>query len=213
MNRVHLPQYGVTWEYQGRNAIRSEWKMEHTARARSLRRSGVRVAALTGTAQALHRDALIEGGPPLWAALLLFLGAPAGNRGGDDASLQPSTRPALRPGQSTAGSPGGCSVRVLRGYAAVRTGFGASRSSATSASITRSTPSQPSPSVPGSWREARSCSLARSSSRISRSAPGRGAVHPVRTSSPTTGAGRTSPSGSGSATASTASSVGEGSCS
>jgi predicted metal-binding membrane protein len=30
-------------------------------------------AQLTGTAGALHHDALIEGGPPLWAALLLFL--------------------------------------------------------------------------------------------------------------------------------------------
>jgi hypothetical protein len=29
VNRVHLPQYGMTWEYAGRNAIQSEWKMEH----------------------------------------------------------------------------------------------------------------------------------------------------------------------------------------
>jgi hypothetical protein len=29
MNRVHLPQYGLSWEYEGRNAIQSEWKMEH----------------------------------------------------------------------------------------------------------------------------------------------------------------------------------------
>ena len=31
VNRVTLPQYGMTWEYAGRNAIQSEWKMEHAA--------------------------------------------------------------------------------------------------------------------------------------------------------------------------------------
>jgi hypothetical protein len=31
VNRVNLPQYGMTWEYAGRNAIQSEWKMEHAA--------------------------------------------------------------------------------------------------------------------------------------------------------------------------------------
>jgi hypothetical protein len=30
-NRVNLPQYGMTWEYEGRNAIQSEWKIEHAA--------------------------------------------------------------------------------------------------------------------------------------------------------------------------------------
>jgi hypothetical protein len=30
-NRVSLPQYGMSWEYEGRNAIQSEWKMEHAA--------------------------------------------------------------------------------------------------------------------------------------------------------------------------------------
>ena len=29
VNRVNLPQYGMVWEYAGRNAIQSEWKMEH----------------------------------------------------------------------------------------------------------------------------------------------------------------------------------------
>jgi len=29
LNRVSLPQYGMSWEYEGRNAIQSEWKMEH----------------------------------------------------------------------------------------------------------------------------------------------------------------------------------------
>lgn len=28
-HRVSLPQYGMQWEYEGRNAIQSEWKMEH----------------------------------------------------------------------------------------------------------------------------------------------------------------------------------------
>lgn len=31
VHRVNLPQYGMTWEYPGRNAIQSEWKMEHAA--------------------------------------------------------------------------------------------------------------------------------------------------------------------------------------
>jgi hypothetical protein len=31
VHRVNLPQYGMTWEYDGRNAIQSEWKMEHAA--------------------------------------------------------------------------------------------------------------------------------------------------------------------------------------
>jgi hypothetical protein len=31
VNRVNLPQYGMTWEYEGRNAIQSEWKMEYAA--------------------------------------------------------------------------------------------------------------------------------------------------------------------------------------
>jgi hypothetical protein len=28
-HRVSLPQYGMNWEYEGRNAIQAEWKMEH----------------------------------------------------------------------------------------------------------------------------------------------------------------------------------------
>jgi hypothetical protein len=31
IHRVNLPQYGMTWEYDGRNAIQSEWKMEYAA--------------------------------------------------------------------------------------------------------------------------------------------------------------------------------------
>jgi hypothetical protein len=31
VHQVKLPQYGMTWEYEGRNAIQSEWKMEYSA--------------------------------------------------------------------------------------------------------------------------------------------------------------------------------------
>jgi hypothetical protein len=31
LHRVNLPQYDMTWEYDGRNAIQSEWKIEHAA--------------------------------------------------------------------------------------------------------------------------------------------------------------------------------------
>ena len=31
VNRVDLDQYGMSWEYSGRNAIQSEWRMEHAA--------------------------------------------------------------------------------------------------------------------------------------------------------------------------------------
>jgi hypothetical protein len=31
LSKVNLPQYGMTWEYEGKNAIQSEWKIEHAA--------------------------------------------------------------------------------------------------------------------------------------------------------------------------------------
>jgi hypothetical protein len=31
VHRVNLSTYGMTWEYEGRNAIQSEWKMEYAA--------------------------------------------------------------------------------------------------------------------------------------------------------------------------------------
>jgi hypothetical protein len=31
MNRVSLPKYGMEWEFAGRNAIQSDWKMEFVA--------------------------------------------------------------------------------------------------------------------------------------------------------------------------------------
>jgi hypothetical protein len=34
-NRVSLPQYGMRWEYEGRNAIQADWRMEHVAGGRS----------------------------------------------------------------------------------------------------------------------------------------------------------------------------------
>jgi hypothetical protein len=30
-HRVSLPQYGMSWEYEGRNAVQADWKMEHIA--------------------------------------------------------------------------------------------------------------------------------------------------------------------------------------
>jgi hypothetical protein len=29
LNRVSLPRYGMSWEYEGRNAIQADWRMEH----------------------------------------------------------------------------------------------------------------------------------------------------------------------------------------
>jgi hypothetical protein len=30
-NRVNLPQYGMRWEFEGRNAIQADWRMEHVS--------------------------------------------------------------------------------------------------------------------------------------------------------------------------------------
>jgi predicted metal-binding membrane protein len=83
------------------------------------------VAELTGTGAKLHHDALIEGGPPLWAALLLFLVAWQAMVA---AMMLPSTLPLLRLFvAASASQERGRRVRVafLAGYAAVWTGFGA----------------------------------------------------------------------------------------
>jgi predicted metal-binding membrane protein len=83
------------------------------------------VAELTGTAGKLHHDALIEGGPPLWAALLLFLVAWQAMVA---AMMLPSTLPLLRLFvAASANQERGRRVRgaFLAGYAAVWTGFGA----------------------------------------------------------------------------------------
>ena len=29
INRVNLPQYGMVWEFEGRNAIQADYRMEH----------------------------------------------------------------------------------------------------------------------------------------------------------------------------------------
>ena len=87
---------------------------------------GVAVGAeLTGTAGQLHHDALIEGGPPLWAALLVFLLAWQAMVA---AMMLPSALPLIRLFAAVSGD----QERVRRargaflgGYAAVWTGFGA----------------------------------------------------------------------------------------
>jgi len=28
-SRVNLPKYGFVWEFEGRNALQAEWKLEH----------------------------------------------------------------------------------------------------------------------------------------------------------------------------------------
>jgi predicted metal-binding membrane protein len=83
------------------------------------------VAELTGTAGAFHHDALIEGGPPLWAALLLFLVAWQAMVA---AMMLPSSLPLIRlfsvvsrQQENGARAQGA----FLGGYAAVWTGFGA----------------------------------------------------------------------------------------
>jgi predicted metal-binding membrane protein len=83
------------------------------------------VAEVTGKAHALHHDALIEGGPPLWAALLLFLVAWQAMIA---AMMLPSSLPLIRLFEVTSRSQE--RVRRVRGafltgYAAVWTGFGA----------------------------------------------------------------------------------------
>ena len=83
------------------------------------------VAEATGTAGALHHDALIEGGPPFWAALLLFLLAWQAMVA---AMMLPSSLPLIR--LFDAASRSQTHVRRVRaaflaGYAAVWTGFGA----------------------------------------------------------------------------------------
>jgi len=83
------------------------------------------VAEVTGKAQALHHDSLIEHGPPLWAALLLFLVAWQAMTA---AMMLPSSLPLIRLFEATSRSQE--HVRRVRGaflggYAAVWTGFGA----------------------------------------------------------------------------------------
>jgi predicted metal-binding membrane protein len=83
------------------------------------------VAEVTGTAGALHHDALIEDGPPLWAALLLFLVAWQAMVA---AMMLPSSLPLIRlfdAASRTQEHTGRVRVAFLGGYAAVWTAFGA----------------------------------------------------------------------------------------
>jgi predicted metal-binding membrane protein len=82
-------------------------------------------AELTGTAGVLHHDALIEGGPPLWAALLLFLLAWQAMVA---AMMLPSSLPLIRlfeAASRTQERARRARGAFLAGYAAVWTGFGA----------------------------------------------------------------------------------------
>jgi predicted metal-binding membrane protein len=83
------------------------------------------VAELTGRAEALHHDALIEGGPSLWAALLLFLLAWQAMVA---AMMLPSSLPliTLFEGVSAAQDrPRRARAAFLGGYVVVWTAFGA----------------------------------------------------------------------------------------
>jgi predicted metal-binding membrane protein len=82
------------------------------------------VAQLTGKAGSLHHDSLIEGGPPLWAALLLFLVAWQAMVA---AMMLPSSLPLIRLFDAVSGRqahPRRARAAFLGGYAAVWTGFG-----------------------------------------------------------------------------------------
>jgi predicted metal-binding membrane protein len=82
-------------------------------------------AELTGAAGTLHHDALIEEGPPLWAALLLFLLAWQAMLA---AMMLPSSLPLIRLFEAVSGKqerPRPARFAFLGGYAVVWTGFGA----------------------------------------------------------------------------------------
>jgi predicted metal-binding membrane protein len=82
-------------------------------------------AELSGSAEVLHHDALIEGGPPLWAALVLFLLAWQAMVA---AMMLPSSMPLIRLFDGVSGQqerPGRARAAFLGGYLAVWTLFGA----------------------------------------------------------------------------------------
>ena len=83
------------------------------------------VAEETGAAHVLHHDALIEGGPPLWAALALFLVAWQAMIA---AMMLPSSLPLIRLFEVASRSQehvGRVRAAFLTGYAAIWTAFGA----------------------------------------------------------------------------------------
>jgi predicted metal-binding membrane protein len=82
------------------------------------------VAEVTGTARALHHDALIEDGPPFWAAVLLFLAAWQAMLA---AMMLPSSLPLIRLFEAASAKqdhPGRARGAFLAGYAVVWTVFG-----------------------------------------------------------------------------------------
>jgi predicted metal-binding membrane protein len=82
-------------------------------------------AEATGTASTLHHDSLIEDGPPLWAALGVFLLAWQAMVA---AMMLPSSLPLIRlfdAASATQERPGRVRAAFLGGYAAVWTAFGA----------------------------------------------------------------------------------------
>ena len=83
------------------------------------------VAELTGKAHALHHDALIEHGPPMWAAVLLFLVAWQAMVA---AMMLPSSLPLIRLFEAASSKqkhPRRVRAAFLSGYAAVWSAFGA----------------------------------------------------------------------------------------
>ena len=83
------------------------------------------VAEVTGTAGALHHDALIENGPPLWAALLVFLVAWQAMIA---AMMLPSSLPLIRLYDTVSRRqerPTRARGAFLGGYVAIWTAFGA----------------------------------------------------------------------------------------
>jgi predicted metal-binding membrane protein len=107
----------------------------HPARRRSLARPVLLAitaawlvaigAELTGASEALHHDVLIEGGPPLWAALALFLLAWQAMVA---AMMLPSSMPLIRLFEGVSAKqerPGRARAAFLAGYVAVWTAFGA----------------------------------------------------------------------------------------
>lgn len=82
------------------------------------------LAQVTGTAIALHHHTLIEGGPPLWVALLIFLAAWQVMVA---AMMLPSSLPAVRSFDAAAARlsrPGVAMTAFLATYAAVWTAYG-----------------------------------------------------------------------------------------
>ena len=83
------------------------------------------VAQLTGEAHALHHDSLIEHGPPIWVAILLFLVAWQAMVA---AMMLPSSLPLIRMFEAVSAKqehPRRARAAFLGGYAVVWTAFGA----------------------------------------------------------------------------------------